>query len=256
MGRRYRRSGYSIDLVNLIYGMGILFYYFLVLWTIIVIAVIRVLMFFVSMILFYTSGYKKKTGLGYLKTIFNKGYYGEYLLYRKVRKVLNEENIFMNTYLPSEAKDIENTEVDIIALSSKNIYCFEMKNYKGKIFGFREEYKWTQILKNRREYEFYNPLRQNDGHVKALETNLNVSQNDIVPIVVFSNRADISKVTARGVLKLKEVKKYLVEYETISQDKFGEAQLEKYRIKLNDFTNVSSDTIRNHIADVRELKRK
>lgn len=252
--RRYRR--YSNDLVDFIYGMGVLFYWVLVFWTVVIIAIIRVLMFFISMILFYTSKYKKKTGIGFFKTIFNKGHYGEYLLYRKIKKVIDIDNIFLNTYLPSEARDIENTEIDIIALSSKNIYCFEMKNYKGKIFGFREEYRWTQVLKNRKEYIFYNPLRQNEGHVKALETNLNVDRNLIVPIVVFSNKADISSVTTGGVIKLKEVKNYLMECELRSYDRFGEAQLEKYRTKLNECTDVSSDTIRNHIADVRELKYK
>ena len=255
MSRRYRRSNIN-NLGALIYGMGVLLYWFIVFWTIVTILAFRVVMLFVSMILFYTSGYKKKTGLGYFKTIFDKGHYGEYLLYRKIRKVLNKDNIFLNLYLPSEARDIEDTEIDIIALTSKNIYCFEMKNYKGKIFGFRDQYSWTQVLKNRREYSFYNPLRQNEGHVKALEINLNVSRNDIIPVVVFSNNADISSVAASGVLKLNEVKRYLLECEAGAYDKYGEAQLEKYRMKLSEFSDVSSDKIRNHIADVRELKRR
>ena len=249
MSRRYK-----IELIEIIKDLGYLFYLIMLGIACIIMGIIRVILFFINMAIFYRSGYKKKTGKGYFKTVFDKGSYGEYLLYRKIIKVIDKENVVLNMYLPSESQRVEDTELDIVAISNKNIYCFEMKNYTGKIYGFRDQYRWSEYIR-RKEYTFYNPLRQNEGHVKALEKHLFVEKDNIVPVVVFSNKADITKVSAAGVLRLKEVKAYLMECEERNRDRYGEAQIDKYIQKLNEAADVSSDTIRNHIADVRELKR-
>ena len=249
-----RKKGSTID--DFIYIIGWLGYWLTYLLIILCIVIIRIIMVIVSMILFYTSSYKKKTGYGFFKTYFNKGYYGEYKLYRKIRKIIDQECIVLNTYLPSMAKNVDDTEIDIIAISNKHIYCFEMKNYKGKIYGYRDQYQWSQYTNYRHQYKFYNPLRQNEGHVSAIENYLCIENNNIVPIVVFSNKADISNVRAAGVLKMREIGKYLKEYEGTERDIFSNAQVEKYINKLKECANASYDVKMNHVADVRELKKR
>ena len=60
------------------------------------------------------------------------------------------------------------TQIDHILIGRKGIFVIETKDYSGLIYG--EEYSkyWTQII-NKNSNEFYNPIRQNYGHVKALE---------------------------------------------------------------------------------------
>src|SRR5262249_40940194 len=48
------------------------------------------------------------------------------------------------------------------------IFCIETKSYKGWIFGNAQQEYWTQVI-YRYRYKFYNPLRQNYAHIKAVE---------------------------------------------------------------------------------------
>lgn len=248
-----RRSSNNLEF--LIKAFGMLTYWFFLALAYILIIVVRIVIFLVSIVIFYSSKYKKKTGNGYFKTIFDKGCYGEYLLYRKVKKVLDPDAIILNAYLPSENENLEDAEIDLIAVSHKYVYCFEMKNYKGRIFGFYEENYWTQFFNSVRQYSFYNPIKQNEGHMNAIENYLFVDRNYIVPIVVFANKTDISKVIGSGVIKIKDVKEYILDYETRGKERFGDAQVEKYINKLNEAANVSPETVNKHIEEVREIKR-
>ena len=60
------------------------------------------------------------------------------------------------------------SQIDHILIGKKGIFVIETKDYSGLIYG--EEYSkyWTQVI-NRTSNKFYNPIRQNYGHVKSLE---------------------------------------------------------------------------------------
>jgi hypothetical protein len=60
------------------------------------------------------------------------------------------------------------TQIDHLALTSSAILVIETKHYSGLILGRQHEPQWTQML-GRRRYAFQNPLRQNHGHIKAVQ---------------------------------------------------------------------------------------
>ena len=122
-----------------------------------------------------------------------------------------------------------------------------MKNYKGTIYGVREDLMWTQFLNRNRKYQFYNPIRQNEGHIKAILKSLNEERQNILPVVVFSNKANIKNAVSVGVIKLREVKKYIKEYEERTNSVYSNEEVREYV--------AITDVKRKHIDDVRKIKR-
>ncbi len=93
----------------------------------------------------------------------------------------------------------ETTELDVVLLHESGIYVFESKNYSGWIFGTESQQYWIQTLpigrgrsqKNR----FYNPILQNKGHLKWIQTFL---ADQILPFyfyIVFSDRCTLKDIT-------------------------------------------------------------
>lgn len=247
-----RRTRYPNELIAIFADLSYLMFMIIVA---LITIIVRILTFIINVIIYYASGYKKKSKNGLFKTMFNAGVNGEYKLYRKIKKVIDNNNIILNAYIPSDSSSVENAEIDLIAVTNKYIYCFEMKNYKGTIYGSREDLQWTQYLNRNRKYQFYNPIRQNEGHIKAILKCLDEERNNILPVVVFSNKANIKNATSRGVIKLREVKKYITEYEERSSDVFSNEEVTEFVTKLNQYADVISDVKRQHINDVRGIKR-
>lgn len=82
-------------------------------------------------------------------------------------------------------------QIDHIVVSPYGIFVIETKGYKGLITGGETSEYWTQNF-YRNKYRFYNPIKQNDGHVKYLRFLLQCTvEIPIIPIVCFSNSADL-----------------------------------------------------------------
>jgi hypothetical protein len=79
--------------------------------------------------------------------------------------------IFVDTYLRKE--DGKTTQIDIIVICNQGIIVIESKGYKGWIYGEGDDQEWTQVLAGGNEdYQFYNPIRQNNLHAKVLRKEL------------------------------------------------------------------------------------
>ena len=97
---------------------------------------------------------------------FNKGRYGEYLIYKYLKgHEINGAMFLFNVYVPKE--NGETSEIDVIMIHHKGIFVFESKNYSGWIFGSETQRMWTQTLpkgrKRSHKESFYNPIIQNVG---------------------------------------------------------------------------------------------
>ncbi|KIL37312.1 NERD nuclease [Cohnella kolymensis] len=61
------------------------------------------------------------------------------------------------------------SQIDHIVISPYGLFVIETKNYNGEIKGGRKDRKWR--VSNR--FNMYNPLMQNYGHIKAIQSVLN-----------------------------------------------------------------------------------
>ncbi len=141
------------------------------------------------------SAYQQNTGFPFFKVLFDKGAYGEYLISRYLRKISPPGQFLFNVYLPKEKG--ETTEIDALLIHPSGIYVFESKNYSGWIFGTESQRNWTQTFPGGgRKNHFFNPILQNELHLKWLKTAL--ADYPALPFysyILFSNRCTLKSIT-------------------------------------------------------------
>ena len=97
-----------------------------------------------------------------------KGYYGEYLVFKELYSfVPGACKFLMNVEIPTENGGT--TEIDLLMLHETGIYVFEMKHYKGIIYGRENDASWTQFFKTAKNCKFKNPILQNQYHIRAIK---------------------------------------------------------------------------------------
>lgn len=141
------------------------------------------------------------------------GKYGETLTARKLMltNLLGKKGkILRNLYLPTD--DGGTSEIDLIFITQKGIFVIESKNYSGWIFGRQYDQYWTQSLPNRIKNRFYNPIRQNNTHIKWLKQFLN-RDIPLYSFIVFSERCELKNVSLKDdsvfVMKRDELRSYI-----------------------------------------------
>jgi len=81
------------------------------------------------------------------------------------------------------------SQIDHLVITPYCIFVIETKNYNGEIKGGRSDQQWT--VSNR--YKVYNPLKQNYGHIKAIENLLtDIPGERFVSMVSFTMRCRFS----------------------------------------------------------------
>lgn len=142
------------------------------------------------------------------------------------------------------------SQIDHILIGRKGVFVIETKDFSGKIYGDQYSKYWTQKL-NGRKNTFYNPIRQNYGHVKALEEILN--RRDIfISLIVFTNKSKIKKVKSEiPVIQVKMLKKFIRKYKTdigLSKDEISEIY-----DAINRKNIISNRAIRKHVKRLRKI---
>ena len=113
-----------------------------------------------------------------------KGYYGEYLVFKELYpKLTGCCKILMNLQIPTG--DGRTTEIDLLLIHETGLYVFEMKHYKGTIYGKSSDKKWTQYFRTTSNSHFYNPILQNQYHINALQNMF--PQIPIHSLIVFTS---------------------------------------------------------------------
>lgn len=141
-----------------------------------------------------------------------KGAYSEHLVNRKLFRLSNEYIIFNNLLFNHNGRS---NQIDHIIVSPYGVFVIETKGYKGWIIGDEYSNHWTQIL-YKNKYQFYNPILQNDGHVKFLNSLIEHLLNvPFIPIVVFDNAASL-KVHVKNhiVINRKHLASIISQYKT------------------------------------------
>lgn len=91
-------------------------------------------------------------------------------------------------------------------------------NYYGLILGSEYKTSWIQYLGKNKSY-FKNPIHQNYGHVLVLEKVLNLDNTVFIPIVCFSNQANMKVQTTSIVIQLDYLIKTIKSFNKVLIDK-------------------------------------
>lgn len=129
----------------------------------------------------------------YNGVMYNRnGPWGEYLVYKKLKKLPGYKRIVANCIVPYEKinfhpeadkpadydkwkitywNERKSSEIDLILLHETGIYVVESKNYSGWIKGDENQEQWEHIKLNSSDDDekyFQNPINQNKGHISSL----------------------------------------------------------------------------------------
>lgn len=201
---------------------------------------------------FKISKYGDKTGSSYFKAMNDKGTQGEYLIYRSLKKVQrkNGGKILANAYIP-KSNGVDKSEVDLIYIAKTGIYVIESKNYGGSISGSEKEHNWIQYIGGKK-FEFYNPVKQNLGHIYSLKSYLGkgFKQDEFTSIIVFSERCEIKKVNIMSknlkVIKRNKLKNILKNDIKNGKIVFSEEEIDSIYKTLEPLTNLSEEEKKKH----------
>ena len=89
------------------------------------------------------------------------------------------------------------SQIDAVVVTKVGLIVFEVKDYSGWIFGQGDQKYWTKVLAYGREkHSFYNPILQNEGHIKALKQKLSeVADIPFYSVVIFYGRCLLREVS-------------------------------------------------------------
>lgn len=160
--------------------------------------------------------------------------------------------ILDDVMLPSRGNSTS-TQIDHIVISNHGIFCVETKSLKGWIFGSAHQEYWTQVI-FRYKGRFYNPLRQNFAHTKAIENLLGKPRlkKPIVSLVIFT-RANKLKIS--GTDSVGYVHDIVRKIESYIEPVFSDTERDEIYDLLATSNILDKVTRKSHIREVRYLKK-
>ena len=180
----------------------------------------------------------------------------------KIKGIIGEKTIsvFLSRLDPTKYKVINDlmlktegktSQIDHVIVSNYGIFVIETKNYKGWIIGVEHGEQWTQVIYKRKE-KFYNPIRQNYGHIQALKQNLQEYQEmNYIPIIVFSINAELKVKTNSKVIYsinlLNTIREHTVETLT-------DQQKETIYTKLVNLNVIEKEARTQHVDEINKKK--
>lgn len=125
--------------------------------------------------------------LTFPSTMQQRGREGEREIEDIVQHLPGKFFLYNNLYLPiSEDKW---TEIDLVVVHEKGIFVFESKNYTGLVEGEAHEQQWSKSYSENYNQKFYNPIKQNQTHIRALQQYL--GKVPMYSIIVFGRDTEL-----------------------------------------------------------------
>lgn len=199
----------------------------------------------------------------YLNSPSSKGRKGEKRLaiQLKMNKQLkNGGKELRNIYLTN--KNGDTSEIDILYITRKGILVFENKNYAGYIFGDEHNKTWTVSLyagktdsgySKTEKHQFYNPVWQNNTHIKNLKLTLNKDLH-FFSIITFSNKSKLKSITCNSpnvhVCNHAKLPKIIREIFRTNADILSDEQIEGIYNMLLPFAKTDKKTQKAHIENI------
>lgn len=184
----------------------------------------------------------------------NLGQYGEYLTEYALThdNVAGDMIVLKNVYVPTGNIT---TEIDMLMIHEKGIFVFESKNYSGWIFGDYNQQSWTQSFPNGEKHKFYNPIKQNRTHIKALAEYLDKPVSEFMSYIVFSERCTLKKVPSDTadvvIVRRPQMLNRLRAQLAVMPVKYTHEEIIGLKDKLTGLTNKSKEEKKQHIENIK-----
>lgn len=178
---------------------------------------------------------------------------GERFVSRKLHKLDPAHYRILNDLMLPSKGNSSTTQIDHVIVSTYGVFCIETKAYKGWIFGSANQEFWTQVIYRYKE-RFYNPLRQNFAHARAVEDLLGPQRlkAPIVSLVAFPN-ADKLKIS--GTDSVGHARDVVRKIENYTGAIYSDNERDEIFDLLMRANIIDKEARKLHNREVRELKR-
>ncbi len=155
--------------------------------------------------------------------------------------------IFNNLTIPSDHNG--SSQIDHLVVSKFGIFVIENKDYKGWIFGNKDQDNWTQSLPGgRNKFQFQNPIRQNWSHIMSLKLLLHsIPENAFQSIVVFTDSCEFKTEPIDNVVHSEEIVGNIQKH---TETKLSEENLHLILGKLSYVCQTADITPSQHIENL------
>ncbi|WP_340395004.1 nuclease-related domain-containing protein [Paenibacillus sp. FSL E2-0177] len=117
------------------------------------------------------------------------GELGEHKINIQLDQLSKDCKFLSDLLLPNSKSRTGYAQIDHVVISPYCVFVIETKNYNGEIKGGRADQQWS--VSNR--YKMYNPLKQNYGHIKAIESLMkDVATVKYISMISFTMRCRFS----------------------------------------------------------------
>lgn len=174
-------------------------------------------------------------------------------LHRRTGKVIG------NLYVPKTNGGT--AEIDMVYITKKGIIVVENKNYAGYIFGRQGDKQWTVTLyagksfyrNNVEKHSFYNPIWQNNSHIKCLQEYLQ-AHIKCFSIIAFSDRGSLKKILVDAsdifVCNHSSLSNILNTIFSSNPDIFSEEDINEIYVKLLPLSTTNENIKQKHVSNV------
>lgn len=176
-----------------------------------------------------------------------KGRRGERIVEKKLAKLGARYNVINDVLLQNGNRT---TQIDHIVISPYGIFVIETKNYTGKLVGTEDDNYVAHLCKCWK-FMIYNPLKQNQGHVKAVAKALGIfDTTKIVPILTVSDRCTCSIKTHNIVVPFSDIRRTIHRYR---HEVLTPAEVAEYTAKIRSINITAVEERKKHVERTRLL---
>lgn len=179
-----------------------------------------------------------------------KGTIGESIVSDILSNLPSEKYYVMNDLLLEIGN--KTAQIDHVVISVYGIFVIETKNYSGVIIGNENDKKWIQITSDNTQYEFYNPIRQNRNHCRAISECLEFGNPGYyIPITVFLPGCELQVETRCPVIYTDNLLEFIGKYKhSVIR---GLTAMDFYK-KIKDSCNSTYKARQKHIENIKRDK--
>lgn len=204
----------------------------------------------------YDAVYMKR--LNTKKVMKQIGLSGDYFIAKTTNNLPGYHKTLVYTSI-SNGKREAIEEIDIIYVHETGVYVFELKHKIGWIIGNESGGKWINGYDDGQKTRFYNPIKQNKGHIKALKSLLpDVQKNQFKSMIVFSEQSELKEITIDSpntfVFNRNELERIMKEDTKISTAVLTKEQIDEIYNVIKPYSKISEDIEEKHIEQIQNHK--
>lgn len=156
-----------------------------------------------------------------------------------------------NLYIPRCNNPKETSEIDHVLISMFGIFVIETKDYNATIYGSEKHKYWTTQYSNGQEYTLYNPIWQNNSHIKSLKEILSPNYPAIpyYSIINFNSNTRFNVESKVLILYTDDLEGYITQFK---EKVLSENEVAKIYETLNSHNKNSWNTRRVHKMQVKK----